>query len=99
MAPYIAVILGVVAGLMAVACNVILPLRAPKEDVQKRIVAGYASLLISTVFSIAAIILWWLFFKSTFTEFGVSLCSAYIVGLMVYFVKNIKVLKGNSGKK
>jgi len=97
--PLVSAILGVVAGLISFGCSVVIPIRVPATDTHRRIVAGYVGLLVSTVFSIVALVAFWYYFKDSFVWFGVSLVVTYIVGLMAYFVQSVKMWKSNSGKK
>jgi len=96
--PFIAVILGVLAGLIAFACNVLIPRHPNAKDPNKQLVYSYGGLLASTVVSIIALILFYLLFEPSFVWFGVALCATFILGLTMYFLQNIKVLKRNSDK-
>ncbi|MCL2024654.1 MAG: hypothetical protein FWG78_02595 [Coriobacteriia bacterium] len=99
MVPLLATIAGIIAGLIAVACNVFIP-RLPQADTpHKRMAYSYIGILVSMMFSVVALMLYWWLFNPSFVWFGVSLCVAYIVGLMVYFLQNVRTLKRNLGKK
>ncbi|MCL2491506.1 MAG: hypothetical protein FWE87_01995 [Coriobacteriia bacterium] len=91
--PFIAVILGILAGLVSFACNVVIPKLPAAKNPEKQLVYSFGGLLASTIISIVALLLYWLFFESTFVQFGVALCVTFIIGLMVYFLQNINVLK------
>jgi MFS family permease len=97
--PIIAVLLGVIAGLVSAAFNFYLPQRAPKDEPMKKMVYGYYGILASMVFAIAAIIVCRLFFSTALVWFGVTLCVTYVTALIAFFLQNIKLLKGNSEKK
>jgi hypothetical protein len=90
--------LGIIAGLVTVACNIFIPQIASATDTYKRITYGYVGLLASTVFSMVALVAWRLFLQPSFVWFGVSLCATYILGLAAYFLQNIKLLRRNSEK-
>ena len=99
MLPVFATIAGIIAGLVAVACNVVIPQIPPEDNPHKRLVYSYIGILASMIFSVIALVAWWYFAHPTFVWFGVSLCVAYIVGLMAYFLQNIRVLKRKLDKK
>jgi hypothetical protein len=93
------VILGILVGLVAFACNVFIP-KIPKEnDTDKRFVYGFAGLLVSTLIAGIALVIFWLRFEPDFVWFGMALCVAYITSLIVSAFQSVKQLKKHPGKQ
>ena len=96
--PFIAVILGILAGLISFACNVFIPKILTKRNPEKMLVHSFGGVLLSTIISIVSLIIYFLLAEPTFVWFGVTLCVTFIIGLTVYFLQNKTVLKRNSEK-
>jgi len=95
----VAVILGVVTGLIAFACNILIPRIPPKDDTEKRFVYSFAGLGISILIAGIALSIVWLNFEPSFVWFGLALCVTYIISLIVQSVQSVKQLKGSMGKQ
>ena len=95
----VAVIGGVIIGLVAFACNIFIPRIPPKHDTDKRFVYSFLGLTLSFIIAGIALTLTWLKFKPSFVWFGLALCVTYIISLIAQSLQSLRQLKGVTGKQ
>ena len=95
----IAVLVGIFVGLIAFACNTLIPKIPSASNVERRFVYSFAGLLASMLIAGTALVIAWLKFEPSFVWFGLALCVTYIISLIVQSIQSVGQLKRHTGKQ
>ena len=96
--PLIAVLLGLIAGAITLSLLIFLPKFAPKDNPMAGFAMSFLGLMCSFAFGGGVMFLFNTVAKNQFVWFGISAVVAYLVGLSVYAVQNIRKLSVPSKK-
>lgn len=94
--PLIAVILGILSGLLLVFTLFAISQKSKDAIPEKRMALAYMGLMASTLLGLGLIYLYYLFSGPGFIWYGITTLLAFMVSLLVYAFQNIGNTKGKS---